>query len=314
MVRRSIPGQLGLFGDPVVGPATPEDRLEQLARALPENLRFGTSSWTFPGWEGIVYDRRADRKDLARRGLAAYARHPLLRAVGLDRTYYAPIPVGEYERYGEQVPDDFRFLVKVPAAVTSPDVPDSRFLDPTWAVDQAVGPAADGLGAKLGCLLFQFPPLGASVPRFAERLEEFLAALPSGVPYAVELRDRSLYDTDYLAALRRAGARPCYNVHPRMPGVAVQAAKAALEEGPLYVRWMLRGQMGYEEAKTRFDPFDRIVDEDVAARESVGKLCRDRIAHEAEVLVIANNKAEGSAPLTLFRLAEEIARTRGGDA
>jgi uncharacterized protein YecE (DUF72 family) len=28
---------------------------------------------------------------LARTGLRAYAQHPLLRSVGIDRTYYAPI-------------------------------------------------------------------------------------------------------------------------------------------------------------------------------------------------------------------------------
>ena len=49
--------------------------------------------------------------------------HPLLRAVSLDRTFYAPIPVEAYADYAERVPDDFRFLVKAPEHVTLSSFP-----------------------------------------------------------------------------------------------------------------------------------------------------------------------------------------------
>jgi uncharacterized protein YecE (DUF72 family) len=69
-----------------------------LARHLSPQLYLGTSSWTFPGWQGLVYDRAASASVLARYGLAAYARHPLLRTVGLDRTFYAPIAADDMLR------------------------------------------------------------------------------------------------------------------------------------------------------------------------------------------------------------------------
>src|SRR5512143_109764 len=88
--------QLELFGaatrpPPRVGPAAVSDAARTLAARLPADVRLGTSSWSFPGWRGIVWDRDASPALLAREGLAAYARHPLLRTVGLDRTYYAPM-------------------------------------------------------------------------------------------------------------------------------------------------------------------------------------------------------------------------------
>ena len=98
--------QLGLFGDDPapdpsapVGPEPPLARHVSVAERLPAGLRLGTSSWSFPGWEGIVYDRRASQASLAKHGLGAYAHHPLLRTVGLDRTYYRPISAGEFQDY-----------------------------------------------------------------------------------------------------------------------------------------------------------------------------------------------------------------------
>ena len=82
--------QLQMFGLPPEkqGPVRPAEvpaELAQLAARLRPNLRLGTSSWSFPGWEGIVYDRRVSNARLAKEGLAAYAAHPLFRTVGVDR-------------------------------------------------------------------------------------------------------------------------------------------------------------------------------------------------------------------------------------
>ena len=138
--------QLSLFGEPeppsnsrTVGAAAVPEDVQAVAGALPGNIRLGTSSWSFPGWEGLVYDREASKAHLARRGLGAYAKHPLLRTVGIDRTFYAPIPASEFAAYAEAVPEDFRFLVKASSECTMPLLRDSsgrlaepnpRYLDP----------------------------------------------------------------------------------------------------------------------------------------------------------------------------------------
>jgi hypothetical protein len=38
---------------------------------LMRRLYLGTSSWTLPGWKGLVYDREATPARLSREGLAA---------------------------------------------------------------------------------------------------------------------------------------------------------------------------------------------------------------------------------------------------
>ncbi|MCP3982018.1 MAG: DUF72 domain-containing protein [bacterium] len=322
--------QLNLFGEAPkpkggrgdVGPVEPSAEQTAIAAALPKSVYLGTSSWSFPGWAGLVYDREVGQQHLARRGLAAYARHPLLRAVGIDRTYYAPISSDEFAAYAEVVPDDFRFLVKASSEITFPrrrDSPSGKFkrnelfLLPSYATDAVIGPFVEGLGNKAGPLVFQFAPLGARTTadpaRFAAKLEAFLSALPRGPRYTVELRDRELATPEYYRALASAGARHCVSVHPRMRPAATQLADGgAALEGPLTARWMLRGGFNYEEAKARYEPFRELVDEDPRTRSSLAQACAEFSRAGSEVVVIANNKAEGSAPLTIFRLAEEITR------
>jgi len=305
-----------------VGPAAVPAPLAAVAARLPPDLRLGTSSWSFPGWSGIVYDRQVPSPELARGGLAAYARHPLLRAVGIDRTFYEPLPATAFAEYAAAVPSDFRFLVKAASLCTTPWVRDGsgraagrneRFLDSGWAADEVVGPAVEGLGAKAGVLLFQFSPLGPAAlrdpPRFAARLAAFLSALPAGVPRAVELRDRDLLCPEYFEALAAGGATHCVNVHPRMPDPREQWHLAGADPArPLVVRWMLHAGLDYENAVSRYEPFSRLVDEDPVCRETLADLCLRHAGRGAGVILVANNKAEGSAPLTVFRLAERIAQ------
>lgn len=320
--------QLDLFGAPPparrgVGPAPVAADIAALAGALPRCVRLGTSSWSFPGWTGIVYDRAASSATLARTGLAAYARHPLLRTVGVDRTYYAPISAEEFAAYAAAVPADFRFLVKAPESLTTVRFPDhprhgeqrgaaSRaFLDAGYAADAICAPLAGGLGDKAGVLVFQFAPqplaLLGGPGRFAERLHAFLGRLPRGLVYAVELRAESLFTPAYRQALCDAGACHVVNVHPTMPPPAAQAAQLVADAPAVVVRWMLGHGQRYEEARERYLPFDRLVDEDPAARGEIATLCRAAAARGRDVYVVINNKAEGSAPRSAARLAAAIA-------
>jgi uncharacterized protein YecE (DUF72 family) len=226
-----------------VAPALVAAEMHALASRLQAQVHLGTSSWSFPGWTGLVYAPRHGKPEseqrLARGGLAAYAQHPLFGSVSLDRTFYAPLLADEYAAYAAAVPDDFRFVVKAPAAITDPfkragssglvsgDNP--TFLDAATARAVCVAPAVTGLGAKLGAIVFQFPPLGrvllADVPRLVARLVAFVAALPRprtdslphGPALALEIRDPALVCEALAAGLLDGGAIPCLAAHARMP-------------------------------------------------------------------------------------------------
>ena len=302
------------------GPAAPIDVassavvLQKVAALLPAELRMGTSSWTFPGWDGLVWDRTPTPRALGAHGLTAYARHPLLRAVGVDRTYYDTLDARVFRRYREQVPDDFRFLVKADRRLLFLDGPGSEpdlFLNPAWASDRVIGPAVEGLGDTLGTILFQFPPMPAEAmggPRaFAESIYRFLDALPDGPRYNVEVRTPELLTRDWMAALHHAGAGHTCVVHPTMPPVTEQVDTAPPARGrTCVVRWMLQPGHRYREAREGWAPFDRLQAPDPVRRSEVADTIERILEIGANPLVIVNNKAEGSAPASIQALAEEL--------
>ncbi|HGG56383.1 MAG TPA: DUF72 domain-containing protein [Nannocystis exedens] len=327
--------QLDLFGGPPtpvaaagshgVAPALAAESLTKLAAELPRSLYLGTSSWSFPGWAGVVYEKTYSQERLARGGLKAYAQHPLLRSVGIDRSYYAPLRRDELERYAAAVPRDFRFLMKAHESLTQAHYPrharygarrgrpSESFLEPGYATLAVVDPFVQTMGERAGPILFQFPPqhIGAfGGPRlFAERLHRFLRALPRGPLYAIELRNAELLCPEYRDALTDVGACHCINVYPKMPPPAVQYQRAGVDRAPaLVVRWMLQPRLGYEQAKALFEPFDRLVEEDTFHRKEIADLVAGACRTAQPSFVIANNKAEGSSPQTLARLAREIGK------
>jgi uncharacterized protein YecE (DUF72 family) len=303
--------------------------LQPLSEKLPSTLAMGTSSWTFPTWEGLVYDKKYSQEALVREGLRAYASHPLFRTVGLDRTFYRPMQAAEMREIADAVPAGFRFLVKAHGDVTKPHAPGSqaghgKFLDIAWTRDQVLAPAAQGLGTKLGVVLFQFPTIDLRPSRFSggieafiDQLAAFLASLPSRVPCAVEVRNRELLSNQhrekYVLALRQAGVEHCYSGHPSMPTVGTQmelvpplASNGAAT--PITCRWLLHASRAYEEAKDIHYPFQSLADADEATRAEIARLAVLAQSMSRDVLVVVNNKAEGSAPLSIEQLALAIVK------
>lgn len=317
-----------------VQPVAASAELTALAARLPRHLYLGTSTWSYPGWKGLVYDGDYSDSLLSRKGLAAYAAHPLLRAAGVDRGFYAPIPLADYLAYAAQVPDDFRFLVKAPASVCDPwlrasngagRLANAAFLDVEIAIRDFITPATAGLGTKCGPLLFQLSPLramAADAAGFLSRLDAFLSALPALDPaqtpnacYAVELRDPELLTPRFIKLLRAHGVRFGCSARDRMPPLARQAPAQALrdegEPGPLVLRWLLHQGYGYEQAEAAFEPFDRLHVLDPQTLAAAADLAVRTLQAGQPAYLIVSNNAEGCAPLTLARLAEAIAQRLG---
>ncbi|MFM0593815.1 DUF72 domain-containing protein [Paraburkholderia dilworthii] len=310
--------------DVIAAPPSPE--LIALAAGLPPQIRLGTSTWSFPGWNGIVYGDEYSNSKLSREGLTAYGAHPLLKTVSIDRSFYQALTVTEYLRYAQQVPEHFRFIVKAPMTITDATVRAERgepvalnpcFLNAQMAIDDFVTPCVEGLGAKAGALVFQLSPLPdqmlAQPAVFIERLAEFLMALPKlpdGTCYAIEIRDASLLTPRFIRTLKTAGVRYCVGIHARMPDPLRQAAALALLDGepagPLIVRWSLHGGFKYEQAKAKYEPFNQLVDHDPATRAALAELAARYALAGQPVVIAINNKAEGSAPLSCVELAREI--------
>lgn len=315
-------------------PVQHSEAVRALAAALPAPLRLGSSSWTYPGWDGLVWDGTYPDATLSKVGLTAYAQHPLLRCVCIDRGFYRPLTEGQYALYAAQVPDDFRFVVKAPALVTDAQVrsedgrgrqPNPAFLDPALATQEFIAPALAGLGHKIGALVFQLSPLPFSqlqrLPLLLERLRAMLLAQPSLQPLApdgviaVEVRDPEWLSPTIAprlaAVLKEAGATYCLGLHAKMPRLAEQLPLLrALWPGPMVCRWNLNplhGAYGYEDAQREYSPYDRIHDVDEDTRALLVRTIAGVTGAGQNAYVTISNKAEGCAPLSALALAERLA-------
>jgi len=331
-VRETRSSQLDLFAasaTPTARRSPEKDRLERehsetaaIAARLPENVFFGTSSWSFPDWAGIVYSCHASTSHLAREGLVEYVRHPLLTTVGIDRSFYAPIPPEDLGRYAAQLPPGFPCCAKAPEAVTSAVRParsggsrnelNPDFLNERLFQDEVLGPFGELFREHTGPFILQFPPAPASVrlrPEvFAERLGRFLGALPGDFRYAVELRDPNLLSREYRDALSAHGAAHVYNYVTAMPMPARQAEVVSIGSAPFAViRLLMRPGTTYAGRREVLAPFSRLLESDSEMRAEVVSLTRTAVETGIPVSVLVNNKAEGCSPLTIRALAELLA-------
>lgn len=312
--------------------AEPEAWLTALREALPAQLRLGTSSWSYPGWIGSVWAQEYAPAKLSKQGLPAYSRHPLLRTVSLDRAFYQPLSAEQYAAYARQVPADFRFVVKAPGRVADALVRDEdgrglqdnpMFLNPELARLSFAEPALEGLGTRLGALVFQLSPVPDALlydmPALIERIGTMLRALPPlrgtapDAVIAVEVRNAEFLTRDFATMLKACGATYCLGLHAKMPPIEDQLPMLrALWPGPLVCRWNLHrkhGAYGYEEAKRLYGDFNALVDPDPQTRATLARVIRGTTAAGYPAYVTLGNKAEGSAPLSVAELARAVVAT-----
>ena len=161
----------------------------------------GCSGWNYKDWRGPVYP-----PDLvARRWFEHYA--TLFETVEINNTFYRLPPASTVEHWRDQAPAGFLYAVKVGQFGSHRR---KLRLPDTWLpnhLDRVVR-----LASHLGPNLVQLPPRWK---RDVPRLEDFLAAAPRRLRWAVELRDPSWLHDDVFDALQRHGAALC--IHDLLP-------------------------------------------------------------------------------------------------
>ncbi len=208
--------------------------------------------------------------------------------------------------------------MKVFSEITSAVHPKTREANPSFLsrerfLRDVLEPVAEHFEDHAGPLVFELMPLRRSElpePRaFAERLGELLVSLPADFQYAVELRNRELFTHAYLDVLRSAGVGHVLNFWERMPDIGEQLDVLGVLTAPVVVtRLLIPPGERYDSRKRVLAPFDRIVDPQEKMRADVARLVEACRELGKVLLVIVNNKAEGSSPLTVRALAERIAR------
>jgi uncharacterized protein YecE (DUF72 family) len=184
------------------------------------DVRIGISGWRYAPWRGVFYPPRLPQREELR-----FASR-MLPTIEINGSFYSLQRPEWFAQWHADTPADFMFAVKGPRYIThmhrlkEVQVPLANFF--------ASGVLA--LGAKLGPILWQFPP---NLAFDAERFGAFFAMLPIGTEqasalarqhdsrldgrdwlhapshqrlrHAVEIRHPSFVDDAFIALLRRHG-------------------------------------------------------------------------------------------------------------
>jgi uncharacterized protein YecE (DUF72 family) len=313
-----------LFEEP---PGFDRQRLRARLAALAEqNIFIGTSSWKYEGWLGQIYSRqrymtrgRFSQKRFNDECLSEYAEtFPIVCG---DFSFYQFPSESYWSKLFGSAPSTLQFAFKAPEDVTVKQFPrhprygpragddNSSFLDAALfqsAFLDLLAPYRPRIAAlilEFGSFAKQcYPDVGA----FLQELDPFLAALPPGFRYAVEIRNPEFLSPEYFACLRIHRVAHVFNAWTRMPEIGVQMHFAEPYTADFSVaRALLRRGRAYEEAVAKFTPYATVQEPNPEARQALRLLiAHARQRHEPSYIFV-NNRLEGNAPQTIEAITDE---------
>ncbi|SKA80975.1 Protein of unknown function DUF72 [Prosthecobacter debontii] len=290
----------------------------------------GTSSWKYPGWLGLLYDEqryihrgRFSESRFQKDCLEEYAQ--VFRTVCVDAGYYQ-FPSPQFiNDLCSQVPEGFRFSFKVTDQITTkifPSLPrhgkragqpNPHFLDADLFKQAFLASCAPHRD-KIGVLMFEFSHFHSRDFQrgrdFVEALDTFLAQLPKGWQYGVEIRNKTLLHPDYFAVLRKHHVTHVYNNWTRMPTVGEQMDipdSLTCDEFST-ARFLLKPGRTFEQAVEAFKPYTETKEVNVEARASAVRLARKLMVKGKPwpSFLFFNNRLEGNSLFTLLAILHEL--------
>lgn len=268
----------------------------------------------------MIYQQDYPKTGSSAAMLEEYARFPLFRTVGIDSTFYAPPTPELLLSYARVLPEDFRCVSKVWDRLTVLTFPKARyralggepnpdFLNADVFLDEVLRPFESYFPHNVGPFVFEFQTIarneGVNPLNFANLLDVFFSRLPREYSYAVELRNPEFLTPPYFAVLREHNVAHVYNSWTRMPPVGEQIELPGSFSAPFTVaRILLRPGRSYSEAVDAFAPYDRIQDRNPELRRDIARLIRQAQSLRIPAYILVNNRAEGSAPITIAAVAE----------
>jgi uncharacterized protein YecE (DUF72 family) len=158
-------------------------------------VRMGTSGWYYKHWRGRFYGDELAPIDM----LPFYAGQ--FDTVEINNTFYALPSLETAQKWREKTPPGFVFAIKASRFLTHL----KRLLD-TGEGLRKFFEIIESLGEKAGPILFQLPPRWRAN---ADRLSNFISALPTNYRYAFEFRDPSWFSPVIYDILRNRNIALC---------------------------------------------------------------------------------------------------------
>jgi len=297
----------------------------RLRRLASQDIFIGTSSWKYEGWLDQIYTReryltrgRFSRKRFEETCIQEYAE--VFPIVCGDFSFYQFPSDAYWHKLFTAAPPSLQFAFKVPEEITVRQWPtharygpragsaNESFLNPR-IFDAGFAQPLAPYRRRVAVLIFEFASFSReaynSTDDFLAVLDPFLAHLPPGFRYAVEIRNPEFLAADYLSCLRAHGVAHVFNAWSRMPELRAQLnAPGVFTAGFNVCRALLRRGRAYEQAVARFSPYQAVQDENPEARASLKELVGHGLQTRKPTFLFVNNRLEGNAPMTIEGVVE----------
>ena len=282
-------------------------------------LRFGTCSWKYESWKGIIYTTSSSKNYLKE-----YSKK--FDTVEVDQWFWSLFKPAKVvlpqkkvvEEYNKSVPADFLFTIKVPNSLTlthfyNESKSDALVPNPFFLSCELFEQFLNSISAikeKIGCLIFQFEYLNKqkmqSLSEFQLKLSDFLRQLNHKTPaIGIELRNPNYLNEKYFSFLEELKLAPVFLEGYYMPPVKDIYNKFKKFVNSLAViRLHGPDRKGIE--KISNENWNQIYINRDKEIKSMVELIKDLTSREVDLFVNVNNHFEGSAPLTIQKIKQYL--------
>jgi uncharacterized protein YecE (DUF72 family) len=284
-------------------------------------IHFGTSSWAYEGWKGIVYFKEYPANRFKKDCLAEYAADERFSTVGMDLFFYQPPSENLLLHYASLLPKNFKTCSKVWEALTIARYANQarygkfkgqinpNFLNANLFTNQILNPYQAVFQEHTGPFIFEFQYIkkdDKSFPDFVADLDRFFSNIPNDFQYSVEIRNKNFLRPEYFEILHKYNVAHVFNHWSYMPPIHEQLSKAQLTSNFVVARLLTPLGMPYQETVKKFSPFNKIVEPQHKMREDVVSLAERATSKRIPAYLLFNNRIEGCAPYTISEINNTI--------
>ncbi len=286
-----------------------------------KNIYIGTSSWNYEGWKNLIYFKNyKNKKDFFENSIKEYS--SIFQTVGIDYTYYDWPKEEVIKKYYEETPQHFVFALKVTDKITIYKYPKLKkfssnagsinefFLNADLFYEKFIKPI-EPYKTKIGPIIFEFshfyPEMNFTGRELVERLDFFFEKFKNNFIFCVEIRNSNWLEPLYFETLKKHGVFPVLNSWTKMPSLEIQLQKCEKYKfNSLISRILLQPGFNYKTAVKAFYPYNKIGLKNEKLRIDVANIIKSAIKNEQKVFIYVNNRAEGSAPMTIDGILEKL--------